>query len=192
MEVGTIFLWGKSTPPVGALELDGSTFDAEQYPELYDHLGTTTLPDMRGQFVRGWAHGLNVGGQSSRALLSTELATKVYRPFGNTSGQIFGPRSNYGSDYDSTEDNQTFNYLGGAGVSSSGANGIRVRPMNRALMFCIQAVPVFDGSYEERIALALEKIAEGVYHEEDVGEKKPLAKTIALLLAGLNINYAGD
>jgi len=190
MEVGTIFLWGKSTPPTGALELNGSTFDTDEYPQLYEHLGTDTLIDMRSQFVRGWAHGLNLGGQSSRALLSAESATKVYRPFGNTVGQIFGPRSNYGSDYDSSEDVGPFNYLGGAGTSSSGANGIRVRPMNIALMFCIQAVGMVGDTFEDKVIAALEKIAEGVYHVEDAGDKKPLARTIALLLAGLNINYS--
>lgn len=45
--VGTIIAQYKKANPEGYLYLDGSTFDADQYPALYMYLGTNVLPDYR-------------------------------------------------------------------------------------------------------------------------------------------------
>lgn len=45
--VGTIIAQYKKADPEGYLYLDGSTFDADQYPALYMYLGSNTLPDYR-------------------------------------------------------------------------------------------------------------------------------------------------
>jgi len=54
--VGTIISYGgkaDSFPP-GWLPCDGSTFDQDQYPDLYVALGNTnTVPDLGGYFLRG-------------------------------------------------------------------------------------------------------------------------------------------
>ena len=53
LPVGTIIHFaGAGAAPVGWLECDGSTFNGAQYPELAAVLGTTTLPDCRGLFLR--------------------------------------------------------------------------------------------------------------------------------------------
>ena len=41
------------TAPTGWLMLDGSTFDEDEYPRLYELLGTNTLPDMRAATICG-------------------------------------------------------------------------------------------------------------------------------------------
>ena len=53
--IGTIKAWPSSQTPDTEewLECDGSTFDKDQYPELFAALGSTTLPDYKGQFLRG-------------------------------------------------------------------------------------------------------------------------------------------
>lgn len=183
-------MWPGEVAPSGTLELNGSSFDSEEYPQLYELLGTDVLPDFRGEFVRGWGHGRDVAGQSSRGILTAEDGSKVLGTVG-VSATIYTPNTSMGSQFDSSG-SETVGLGRNVGLGGSFAvpYGI-IRPRNISVMFVIQAVPVFADTFEERVCLALEKIAEGVYHEEDAGEKKPLAKTIALLLAGLHINYPG-
>lgn len=67
--IGTIAMWGgTSTPPDGWLELDGSSISSE-YSELISLYGNT-LPDLRGEFVRGWDNGANI--DTNRNLLSNQ------------------------------------------------------------------------------------------------------------------------
>ena len=53
LPVGAILMWPTASIPANYLELNGSTFDAVTYPDLYRALGSDKLPDFRGQFVRG-------------------------------------------------------------------------------------------------------------------------------------------
>lgn len=64
--VGAIMAWPTDTPPTGWLELDGSSLSRTTYADLFAVIGTTYgaadgshfyIPDMRGRFLRGWAHG---------------------------------------------------------------------------------------------------------------------------------------
>ena len=51
--IGSVTAFAGSTQPAGWLTCDGSTFSASQYPQLQQVLGTTRVPDLRGQFIRG-------------------------------------------------------------------------------------------------------------------------------------------
>ncbi|WP_244208810.1 phage tail protein [Xenorhabdus ehlersii] len=57
-----------ATPPAGWLKCNGSTFTAAQYPELARVYPSLRLPDLRGEFIRGWDDERNV--DIGRALLS--------------------------------------------------------------------------------------------------------------------------
>lgn len=57
--VGSIIMWAKEPIPDGWLECNGGTFDATQYPALFDLYGNNKLPDLRSAFVRG--RGQNAG-----------------------------------------------------------------------------------------------------------------------------------
>lgn len=50
---GQIVMWGTSTPPAGWLEMNGQS--TAGYPNLTALFGTN-LPDLRGEFVRGWSN----------------------------------------------------------------------------------------------------------------------------------------
>jgi hypothetical protein len=58
--VGTIITYCSTTPPPGFLLCDGAAFSATQYAELAALLPSHTVPDLRGQFIRGhdsrWAN----------------------------------------------------------------------------------------------------------------------------------------
>ena len=63
-------MWPTTTAPSGYLICDGSTYSSVTYPALFNVLGTTTLPDFRGKFVRGY-DPTNVIDPDTRAILST-------------------------------------------------------------------------------------------------------------------------
>lgn len=52
--VGTIIMYyHKTLVPEGYFACNGGSFSATEYPELREFLGSTTLPDLRGYFLRG-------------------------------------------------------------------------------------------------------------------------------------------
>lgn len=59
-----------STVPTGCLSMNGQRFDKSRYPKLALKYPSGTLPDMRGEFIRGWDNGRNV--DVDRALLSSQ------------------------------------------------------------------------------------------------------------------------
>ncbi|MDK7016971.1 phage tail protein, partial [Escherichia coli] len=52
--------WPTATPPAGWLKCDGRAFTKEQYPVLARAYPTLRLPDLRGEFIRGWDDGRKV------------------------------------------------------------------------------------------------------------------------------------
>ncbi|HFL4330048.1 TPA: phage tail protein [Escherichia coli] len=70
LPVGVPVPWPSATPPTGWLKCNGAAFSAEEYPELAKAYPTNKLPDLRGEFIRGWDDGRNV--DAGRALLSQQ------------------------------------------------------------------------------------------------------------------------
>ncbi|MCK2155265.1 phage tail protein [Citrobacter braakii] len=70
LPVGVPVPWPLPTPPQGWLKYNGAPFDKNIYPKLGAIYPGGVLPDLRGEFVRGWddGRGINTG----RALLSSE------------------------------------------------------------------------------------------------------------------------
>lgn len=68
--VGFPLPWPQATPPGGWLKCNGATFDKTKYPKLATAYPTGVLPDLRGEFLRGWDDGRGV--DTGRALLSTQ------------------------------------------------------------------------------------------------------------------------
>ncbi|WP_231354611.1 phage tail protein, partial [Escherichia coli] len=61
--------WPSATPPTGWLKCNGAPFSAAQYPKLALAYPSLALPDLRGEFIRGWDDGRGI--DNGRALLST-------------------------------------------------------------------------------------------------------------------------
>lgn len=70
LPVGVPVPWPSATPPTGWLKCNGAPFSAEEYPELAKVYPTNELPDLRGEFIRGWDDGRGV--DAGRALLSLQ------------------------------------------------------------------------------------------------------------------------
>ncbi|EAC1891769.1 tail fiber protein [Escherichia coli O75:H38/H55] len=73
LPVGVPVPWPLATPPTGWLKCNGAPFAAENYPKLALVYPGLVLPDLRGEFIRGWDDGRGV--DSGRALLSAQSDT---------------------------------------------------------------------------------------------------------------------
>ncbi|NDK93231.1 DNA-packaging protein [Photorhabdus laumondii subsp. laumondii] len=66
--VGSPIPWPLPYPPVGYLTCNGSAFNKLQYPKLAEAYPDGRLPDLRGEFIRGWDDGRGV--DMGRTMLS--------------------------------------------------------------------------------------------------------------------------
>jgi len=131
---GSVTAFAMSTAPTGWLECDGASVLRSAYPALFTAIGTTwgsvdgthfTLPDLRGEFIRGWDNGK--GTDSARAFASSqadelEAHTHTYA----------STRSDIGSG------GQTVSSGAGSGQTTGSTGGTETRPRNIALMYCIK------------------------------------------------------
>lgn len=81
--VGFPLPWPQATPPGGWLKCNGATFDKAKYPKLATAYPSGALPDLRGEFLRGWDDGRGV--DSGRALLSSQAGSVIGRYTGGYS-----------------------------------------------------------------------------------------------------------
>ncbi|MGH5548534.1 phage tail protein [Escherichia coli] len=70
LPVGVPVPWPSATPPTGWLKCNGAPFSAEEYPELAKAYPTNKLPDLRGEFIRGWDDGRGI--DAGREILSAQ------------------------------------------------------------------------------------------------------------------------
>ncbi|EDN4414766.1 TPA: tail fiber protein [Escherichia coli] len=70
LPVGVPVPWPSATPPTGWLKCNGAAFSSEKYPNLAKVYPTLKLPDLRGEFIRGWDDGRGI--DSGRSILSEQ------------------------------------------------------------------------------------------------------------------------
>ncbi|EPW4618148.1 phage tail protein [Escherichia coli] len=73
LPVGVPVPWPLETPPTGWLKCNGAAFSSEMYPKLAKAYPANKLPDLRGEFIRGWDDGRGV--DAGRALLNWQPHT---------------------------------------------------------------------------------------------------------------------
>ncbi len=161
LPVGVPVPWPSATPPTGWLKCNGAAFSAEEYPELGKAYPTNKLPDLRGEFIRGWDDGRGV--DSGRTLLTNQehavishnhgIPTKVGSvtniPYGIeqviSDETIFSSAKTVGVDYWSNSE-RVFTYTtggrnGAESVSSPDASSLikETRPRNLAFAYIVRA-----------------------------------------------------
>ncbi|MBV4629758.1 phage tail protein [Escherichia coli] len=161
LPVGVPVPWPSATPPTGWLKCNGAAFSAEEYPELAKAYPTNKLPDLRGEFIRGWDDGRGV--DSGRTLLTNQehavishnhgIPTKVGAvtniPYGIeqviSDETIFSSAKTVGVDYWSNSE-RVFTYTtggrnGAESVSSPDASSLikETRPRNLAFAYIVRA-----------------------------------------------------
>ena len=115
----------KSTPPTGYLVLMGQTISQAIYPILYSLYGAT-LPDLRGQFLRGldYGRGIDVG----RVVLSQQ--EDDFKAHTHAVGAHFN-----GSGITSTG-----GYISsGSNLNTTSKGGTETRPKNIAFLYIVKA-----------------------------------------------------
>ena len=134
---GTVGHFAMVTPPTGWLKANGAAVSRTTYAALFAAIGTTfgagngsttfNLPDLRGEFLRGWDDGRGV--DSGRAFGSTQ-ADELKSHSHNFSVYSTDPTGAYAADSD------------GAGLvknaSTATTGGSETRPRNIALLACIK------------------------------------------------------
>ncbi|EHK0700399.1 tail fiber protein [Salmonella enterica] len=75
LPVGVPVPWPLATPPDGWLKYNGAAFDKVLYPKLAAVYPSGILPDLRGEFIRGWDDGRGI--DPNRTLLVSQLATGI-------------------------------------------------------------------------------------------------------------------
>ncbi|MBS9437030.1 DNA-packaging protein [Photorhabdus noenieputensis] len=79
--VGSPIPWPLSHPPIGYLTCNGSAFNKLQYPKLAEAYPDGRLPDLRGEFIRGWDDSKGI--DPSRSLLSWQEGSYLVQDVGN-------------------------------------------------------------------------------------------------------------
>lgn len=138
---GDIKFVTKNVAPTGWLKANGATLTRATYPALWDAVnpatggaggagnGTTTftIPDLRGEFIRGWddSRGVDSG--------------RVFGSFQAGEIQSHSHNINYGSASNtSSVDPSRLSNGGITTVATAAAGGAETRPRNVALLACIK------------------------------------------------------
>jgi microcystin-dependent protein len=130
-------MYAANTAPTGWLECSGAAVSRTTYAGLFTAIGTVfgvgdgsttfNLPDMRGEFARGWDNSRGIdparafGSAQGQAIEAHTHTLPVYTNTGTGTGI---------EDGDTTGSLQT--------VSSGSTGGTETRPRNIALMFIIK------------------------------------------------------
>ena len=160
--VGSVFNLATTTVPSGYLECNGAAVSRSTYAALFATISTTwgagngsstfNLPDLRGQFVRGWANTKTNTGDDGRSFASTQsdqnkshnhtitdpghvhtttFDNKKYFPGGGSTSVSYGGAGGYPADVFTMSSATT-------GISLADQGGTEVRVKNSALMYVIK------------------------------------------------------
>lgn len=144
--VGGIIPFAHPTVPNGYLECDGASYLRTSYADLFSAIGTIygsvdgthfNVPDYRGYFLRGWAHGSAVDPDKATRTNRGDTVTGDY--VGTIQADAFKAHvhSMYtlvGHGYQGG----AIPYDGGSGRNTSSTGGSETRPINKNVMFCIK------------------------------------------------------
>ena len=160
---GAVIHFARSAAPTGWLKANGAAVSRTAYAGLFAAIGTTfgagdgfntfNLPDLRGEFLRGWDDGRGVdAGRGFGTLQGDDLKSHTHS--GSTSsngshthsvteGTLQGGGTSFTSGDDFTDRANTYSQTGAAGQHTHSLNinatgGTETRPRNRALLACIK------------------------------------------------------
>ncbi|EOW4294491.1 phage tail protein [Escherichia coli] len=147
LPVGVPVPWPSATPPTGWIKCNGAPFSAEEYPELAKVYPALKLPDLRGEFIRGWDDGRGVDsgrvvltGQSQSVQQHThDLAMAYSSETADRDRLGMTPDSDMIPIKDMTNVT-TFNGSGWFYLKANGSTGAETRPRNLAFNYIVRAV----------------------------------------------------
>lgn len=138
---GAVMAFARSTAPAGWLKANGSAISRTTYSALFAAIGTTfgagdgsttfNLPDMRGEFIRGWDDGRGVDSGRGFGSVQADMIGAHTHTVKEGSNQPGGSGETLASGDDYTK---TVAY----NSTSGSTGGAETRPRNLALLMCIK------------------------------------------------------
>lgn len=136
---GAVFYFAATTAPAGYLVCNGSTISRTTYAALFAVIGTTfgagdgattfRLPDLRGEFIRGWDAGRGAdSGRSFGSFQADEFKSHTHQQKRDDNS---GAQATSGGNPDGAYGSLDIGPTGAAG-------GSETRPRNIALLPCIK------------------------------------------------------
>ena len=131
---GTIITIAASTAPTGYLKANGASLSTTTYASLFAAIGYTfggsggsfSVPDLRGEFIRGWAD---------------DRAVDTGRGFGSSQADDFKSHTHNIPAYNDSDGGFIDSAAGNSlvsNVTSGSTGGTETRPRNIALLYCIK------------------------------------------------------
>ena len=147
LPVGVPVPWPSATPPTGWLKCNGSPFTASEYPKLAQAYPSLKLPDLRGEFIRGWDDGRGV--DSGRVVLTGQ--SQSVQQHTHDLAMAYSSDIGYKDMLGTTPDSDliaikyminvtTFNGSGWVYLKANGSTGAETRPRNLAFNYIVRAV----------------------------------------------------
>lgn len=165
-EVGSVSAFAMPTAPTGWLVCDGSAVSRTEYADLFAAIGTIwgdgdgvstfNLPDLRGEFVRGFDDGRGVDAGRVFASAQADAIDEHYHLEGYATNYSSHP-STFGSEVNGatrqTTDGNGHDYVDHAKTSGVRSNneaigGDETRPRNVAMTYAIKAFYPLSGGSE--------------------------------------------
>ena len=151
---GTVISFAASSEPNGWLECDGSAISRTTYSNLFSTIGTAfgsgdgsttfNLPDLRGEFIRGWDNTRGVDSGRSFATSQTDAFQGHRHELTDNAGTAINS-SNFVGDggtalpgYRGTASNDNARTIKADGVNGTPRTASETRPRNIALLYCIK------------------------------------------------------
>ena len=136
---GTIIWTARNTAPTGYLKANGTAISRSTYSTLFTAIGTTfgagdgsttfNVPDLRGEFVRGWDDGRGI--DTSRAFGSAQADDLKSHTHSITPSNVTGRVGTFTAGPGSQP-------LSDENLSIGNTGGTETRPRNIALLACIK------------------------------------------------------
>lgn len=139
---GAVMQFARNTPPAGWLKANGAAVSRTTYAALFASISTTfgsgdgsttfNVPDLRGEFIRGWDDGRGVDtgrvfGSAQAQAIQAHTHTTAFNRYNDGNSQQISALSATGTVFQGTVD-----------MPSSSTGGAETRPRSIALLYCIK------------------------------------------------------
>ena len=164
--VGMVAHFARSTAPTGWLKCNGAAISRTAYSSLFNAISTTfgtgdgsttfNVPDLRGEFLRGWDDGRGIdSGRTFGGFQNHEFyshAHNVSDPNHTHGGQFGSMVQNNAGGANVSQGGGSYGYgntggairsdnsQGGTGISINANGGTETRPRNIAVLACIKYI----------------------------------------------------
>ncbi|AUC40967.1 Phage tail fiber protein [Dickeya solani RNS 08.23.3.1.A] len=132
--------WPQATPPAGWLKCNGQAFDKNAFPKLALAYPGGVLPDLRGEFIRGWDDGRGVdAGRALSSVQTDELRSHKHRfinEYGTPTERIiaFSDENNEKIEVTLSSGARAHTY-----IFMENTGGVETRPRNIAFSYIVRA-----------------------------------------------------